>query len=91
MPGKPLKKKLVPRRETAVVSAAQLQESFLHYLQAECHLAANTVAAYGRDLRRFFEWLAGRRIAQLTVGELSGYTSWLVEQGLVPGPGPEAR
>ena len=26
----------------------------------ECHLAANTIAAYRRDLARFSEWLGGR-------------------------------
>jgi integrase/recombinase XerD len=29
---------------------------FLHYLDAECGMAANTIAAYGRDLKRFFDW-----------------------------------
>ena len=30
---------------------------FLDYLRGECHLSANTVAAYGRDLQRFVGWL----------------------------------
>ncbi|MBX3435384.1 MAG: site-specific tyrosine recombinase XerD [Pirellulales bacterium] len=85
MAGKPLKKKLVPRRESAVADAARWQESFADYLRTECHLAGNTVAAYARDLRRFYEWLAGRRLTKLAVSELAGYSGWLAEQGLAAG------
>jgi integrase/recombinase XerD len=31
--------------------------AFAGYLHSECHLAANTVEAYRRDLERFFRWL----------------------------------
>jgi integrase/recombinase XerD len=81
---RPLKKQLRPRRESAAVDATRLGEGFLHYLRTECHLADNTVAAYGRDLKRLFEWLAGRRLGQLSVSELAGYSAWLAEQGLAP-------
>ena len=82
MPSKPLKKKLRPRRDAAVADAVRWQESFQQYLRTECHLAGNTVAAYGRDMRRFFSWLNNRRLAKLTVSDLAGYTSWLAEEGL---------
>ena len=31
--------------------------TFCNYLRGECHLAANTIAAYGRDMRRLVAWL----------------------------------
>jgi integrase/recombinase XerD len=81
---KPLRKQIRPRRESAPSVAAQRQESFLRYLRSECHLSENTVAAYGRDLKRLFLWLGNRRLAQLRVSELAGYPAWLAEQGLAP-------
>jgi integrase/recombinase XerD len=81
---KPLKKQIRPRRESAASDAAQWREGFLRYVRNECHLADNTVAAYGRDLKRLFEWLGGRRLPQLSVSELAGYPGWLTEQGLAP-------
>jgi integrase/recombinase XerD len=81
---KPLRKKIQPRRETGKDDAARWQESFIRYLRTECHLSENTVAAYGRDLRRLFTWLGNRRLGQLRVSELAGYSAWLTEQGLAP-------
>ncbi|HYO23652.1 MAG TPA: tyrosine-type recombinase/integrase, partial [Lacipirellulaceae bacterium] len=81
---KPLKKSIRPRRETAPADAALWQEGFLRYLRTEAHLSDNTVAAYGRDLKRLFQWLAGRRLPQLSVSELAGYSGWLAEQGMAP-------
>jgi integrase/recombinase XerD len=79
---KPLKKQIRPRREAAAADAVRWQEGFLRYLRSECHLSGNTVAAYGRDLKRLFAWLGSRRLAQLTVSELAGYPGWLAEQQL---------
>ena len=59
-------------------------ESFVDYLRSECHLSANTVAAYHRDLRRFYSWLAGRRVAQLSIQELADYVAWLNKRKLAP-------
>ena len=56
----------------------------MRYLRSECHLAENTVLAYDRDLRRFFAWLAGRRIEGLSISELAGYPAWLTAQELAP-------
>ncbi len=81
---KPLRKKIQPRREASKDDAAQWQELFIRYLRTECHLAENTVAAYGRDLKRLFSWLGSRRLGQLRVSELAGYPAWLAEQGLAP-------
>ncbi|HEY2893690.1 MAG TPA: site-specific tyrosine recombinase XerD [Pirellulales bacterium] len=80
-----------PRRKlvkpSAVVSGAvtgRWIESFVDYLRSECHLSPNTVSAYHRDLRRFYSWLAGRRIAQLTIQELAEYAGWLHQHTLAP-------
>lgn len=81
---KNLRKKLKPRRESAQRLAAQWQVDFSDYLRSECHLADNTVEAYDRDLKRFFEWLGSRRIAELKVSDLAGYPAWLTEQSLAP-------
>ena len=81
---KPIRKKIQPRRAASINDAVQWQESFIRYLRTECHLADNTVAAYGRDLKRLFAWLGSRRLGQLRVSELAGYPAWLAEQGLAP-------
>ncbi|MCG8449372.1 MAG: site-specific tyrosine recombinase XerD [Pirellulales bacterium] len=81
---KRIRKRVKPRRETAEREASRWQEDFAHYLRSECHLAANTVEAYSRDLARFFQWLQGRRIQQLKVSTLAGYPGWLAEQSLAP-------
>ncbi|MCS7306794.1 MAG: tyrosine recombinase XerD [Thermoguttaceae bacterium] len=57
-------------------------EAFAAYAASECHLAQNTVAAYVRDLRRFFEWLGDRPIQELTITDLGDYAGWLAEQQL---------
>jgi integrase/recombinase XerD len=59
-------------------------EAFVQYSAGECHLAENTVAAYRRDLTRFFQWLAERSIPALTIRELADYTGWLHERKLAP-------
>ena len=51
------KKEIKPRRLAAAEDAEKLREAFVRYLRSECHLAENSVVAYERDLRRFFEWL----------------------------------
>ena len=77
------RRKLVPaNRNTGGERAARWSRLFLDYLRTECHLADNTVLAYGRDLGRFREWLGDRRIESLTIRELSDYASWLHEQTL---------
>jgi integrase/recombinase XerD len=75
---------LKPRREGADREASKWQEDFANYLRTECHLAANTVEAYRRDLVRFFKWLGSRRMQSLSVSELAGYPAWLMEQKLAP-------
>lgn len=57
---------------------------FLAYLRSECGLAEHSVAAYGRDLKRFCVWLGSRPIPSLTTRDLADYPSWLHEQQLAP-------
>jgi integrase/recombinase XerD len=78
------RRQLKPRRESAEREASQWQEAFADYLRSECHLAANTVEAYSRDLARFFTWLSRKRLQGLSVSELAGYPAWLTEQSLAP-------
>jgi integrase/recombinase XerD len=68
----------------AAENAARWREAFVRYLRTECHLAENSVLAYERDLRRFFEWLHGRRIEGLVISELAQYPAWLSSQELAP-------
>lgn len=58
--------------------------SFVGYLANECHLAENTVAAYRRDLRRFFAWLERRSVLDLSIQQLADYAAWLGRQSLAP-------
>jgi integrase/recombinase XerD len=76
------KKEIKPRRLAAAEDAARWREAFVRYLRTECHLAENSVVAYERDLRHFFDWLCGRRIAGLNVSELADYPAWLMAQEL---------
>jgi len=56
----------------------------VQYAAGECHLAESTVAAYRRDLKRFFEWLAGRNPASLSIRDLADYAGWLHARRLAP-------
>lgn len=80
----PRKKLIKPRRQAAAEEASRMVDAFTRYLASECHLADNTVAAYRRDLRRFYGWLAGRRLANLTVSDLADYPRSMAEGGLAP-------
>ena len=59
-------------------------DDFLAYLRGECHLAANTIEAYGRDLQRFTSWLAGRSLPSIRINELSEFIGTLHASGLAP-------
>ncbi len=84
MPRKDLKKLVKPKRAAAASDAARWRESFTRYLASERQMSLNTVAAYRRDLARFFQWLAGRGLATLTTADLADYPAWLSDQGLAP-------
>ena len=58
--------------------------AFIDYARSECHLSANTVAAYRRDLAKLVEWIAGRDVKQLSVRDLADYAAWLHARKLAP-------
>ncbi|MEX0677522.1 MAG: site-specific tyrosine recombinase XerD [Pirellulales bacterium] len=82
--GGPRRKLLKPAAVATSAVTGRWIESFVDYLRSECHLSENTVVAYHRDLRRFYAWLAGRRVAQLSIQELADYAGWLDERKLAP-------
>jgi len=55
----PVRKKPVSRfgAQQSRMATTGHMHGFVHYLEAECGLAANTVAAYQRDLQSFCTWL----------------------------------
>ena len=61
-----------------------LCDDFVEYLRGECHLAANTIAAYRRDLKRFTEWVGRKNLSEITVTQLSSYLGVLTEAQLAP-------
>ena len=77
-------RKLPPRKLPTQTPTQRWVEVFAHYLASECHLAENSVAAYRRDLRRFFVWLGDRALPTLSIKQLSGYPAWLHEKQLAP-------
>ena len=78
------KKPLRPRPPLAPAVSTSYLESFIAYAAGECHLADNTVAAYRRDTRRFFQWLEARSVPALTIRDLADYVHWLHQQKLNP-------
>lgn len=81
----PPRKPLKPRRlQQTDQPSPRWFDSFVEYLTNECHLAENTVLAYGRDLRTFERWLAGRVATRITIQDLSDYAAWLHRQDLAP-------
>ncbi|MGQ9575363.1 MAG: site-specific tyrosine recombinase XerD [Thermoguttaceae bacterium] len=73
-----------PRPPAPAEAGPAWLDRFLQYAAGECRLADNTVAAYGRDLRRFFTWLGSRAVAELSIRDLADYTAWLHAQQLGP-------
>ena len=60
--------------------------AFRQYIQAERGLAANSVAAYARDLERFQVWATRSKLDYLkpTIRQLTGYLAYLKEEELAP-------
>jgi len=79
----PRRKLVVPQQRTGA-NVGQWATAFIGYLENECHLSANTVAAYRRDLRHFTEWLGNRAAPKLTIRELADYPGWLHKRKLAP-------
>jgi len=81
-----LNRKLLRRRPRSSVkhSGERSVEALVEYLSSECHLAQNTVAAYRRDVTRFYRWLEDRNPADLSITDLSNYVAWLRTAKLAP-------
>ena len=79
-----IRKLLRPKLPSAQMLGRTWLEAFVAYAAGECHLAENTVAAYRRDLTRFFEWLAGRSVPDLNIRDLADYVAWLHGKELAP-------
>src|SRR5690242_19112418 len=62
-------------------------QAFRHYIQSERGLAANTLLAYGRDLDRFSQWVAGDGLKDYlhpSLRDLSHYLEYLRAEKLAP-------
>jgi len=69
----PAKSKFLGRKHAD--PAAHL-EPFLHYLEAECGMAVNTMSAYRSDIVQFFEWYSKQKplpLSEVDLQFLSGY------------------
>ena len=78
------RRRLIPTKPKPRPTSRVWLDGFVDYVAGECHLADNTVAAYRRDLKRFFEWLDGRDVVSLSIRQLADYAAWLHELGLSP-------
>ena len=70
--------------KVATVKGKQWHLAFFTYLESECRLSTNTVAAYRRDLHHFEQWSSGRLPQDLRIRDLSDYVGWLHERKLAP-------
>lgn len=61
-----------------------LVDDFLVYLRGECHLAANTLAAYGRDLQHFMLWAEERPLASMRLDDLTDFIAAMRLQSFAP-------
>ncbi|WP_020675929.1 site-specific tyrosine recombinase XerD [Geopsychrobacter electrodiphilus] len=62
-------------------------DSFLNYLVVEKGLSVNTLEAYGRDLRRYLDYLMSQDINgidQITQAQVIGFLAALKDEGLAP-------
>jgi integrase/recombinase XerD len=68
------------------VHKRELVREFLAYIQVEKGLARNSLAAYGRDLRRLEKWASeqGKPVEDLTRLDLRSWIAQLSREGLAP-------
>ncbi len=58
------------------------QQKYTDYLRSECHLAENTVLAYGRDLKRLIAWRGKQPLHKICLADLSEFVGYLQQQQL---------
>lgn len=80
----PPRRKLVAPQKKRPERSESWAADFSRYLSTECHLSKNSVLAYGRDIKTFYQWLNGRSIQNLTIRDLSDYAAWLHSKELAP-------
>ncbi len=72
-------------RPQPIEASSDLHASFTKYLRSECHLADNTVAAYGNDIRRFLAWATPiKSVSRMKPADLSDFVATLQPSGLAP-------
>jgi integrase/recombinase XerD len=59
-------------------------QKFADYLRSECHLADNTVLAYGRDLQKLLAWAGSTPLNRLKLSDLSEFVAALQAEQLAP-------
>lgn len=57
---------------------------FLNYLLVEKGAAANTIAAYSRDLSRYSSYLGERPLSEIGPGDVAGYLAKLKTEAIAP-------
>ncbi len=65
-------------------SSQMLADDFIVYLRGECHLALNSIGAYGRDLKRYLAWVDARPLASIRIGDLADFIASMQEEQLAP-------
>lgn len=81
-----LRARSIEAMRATVKAEPKVVEAFLDMLAAERGVAANTIAAYRRDLDHFSDFLAGRAISLEQAGraDLTAYLRAASEEGLAP-------
>jgi len=67
--------------------AARFLMPFLSYLEAECGMSINTVAAYQNDIKQFIMWMEVEQLSsvlEIDLPILSRYLQWLNDRELKP-------
>ena len=70
------------RGKPSANSEEDWQQKYTDYLRSECHLAENTVLAYGRDLKRLSAWWGKKPLSKISLADLSEFIGFLQQQQL---------
>jgi len=76
-----------PAMQPGMLHPGQYLQPFLHYLEAERGMSANTVAAYRNDLQQFIAWMDGEQmtsVLDVNLQVLSGFVEILHARELKP-------
>ncbi len=80
----PPRRVLKPVKVTAPQEAGRWLDHFINHIRGERQLSENSIAAYRRDLTKFFDWLGARALRTITIQELADYAGWLHTRNLAP-------